>query len=228
MLPNPSSIAAVLAWYQTKPWRREREPTSPAVLLGQAWDRANAAERQHLVDAALSLIENGDSDARSEMLAFLKTHGYGVYDVLREWLRNPPPWIDDADPNETDARLARGVLRWAFYLAERDPSVRPMLDDLYRRDPIPSEWRGFGLNTDPQGKGLSLIKIALERGESLERNAWHIGITQGSLAPECLPALFAAFRGRGTKTVRAAILGEINKRQAGNPAILTAARAALG
>ncbi len=228
MIPDPSSVDSVLAWYRAKPWLRERDPSAPWALLGHAWDGTGDIEHKNMLNAALLLVQTGDAEARSDMLRFLQTHGDEVYDVLRGWLRDPPAWLDDADPNETDARLARGVLRWAFWLAERDPSVRPLLDDVYRRDPIPSEWLGFWLNADPAGTGLSLVTAALDRGDSLERSAWHIGITYGSLATACLPALFAAFRGRGTRTVRAAVLSEIVKRQAANPDIVKQARAALG
>jgi hypothetical protein len=229
MLPDTSSVASILAWYRTAPWQTSYEITYPSGMLGEAYRLANGAGRKNLTAAALSIFENGDAETRTEMLTYLTSYGDDAFPVLRTWLEHPPPWVDDpASGKEHHARLARELLRWGLNLARRDPSVRPWLAALYSRDPIPFEWLAFWVGEDPAGEGLKRIHEALDRGDDLTRNAHGIGVVYGSLAPACLPALFDAFRGRGTKEVRKAILSEISARQSANPTIVAEARAALG
>jgi hypothetical protein len=229
MLPDTSSVTSILAWYRTRPWTTTYDITWPSVLLGNAYRAADRAGRQNLVDAALALFESGDAEARTEVLVFLASYGDAAFPVLRGWLQHLPSWVDEpAVGTEANARLARVLLRWGFNLARRDPSVRPLLASLHARDPIPSEWLAFWISEDPAGEGLKSITESLARGDDLTRNASTIGVVYGSLAPACLPALFDAFRGRGTRAVRKIILGEITRRQAASPAIVARARAALG
>lgn len=113
-------------------------------MLGDAHRAADPVGRKNLIDAALSLFDDGDAETRAEMLVFLASHGDDAFPVLRGWLEHLPAWVDDpAAGTASNARLARELLRWGFHLARRDPSVRPLLAPLYARDPVPSEWLAF-------------------------------------------------------------------------------------